>query len=183
VAVRRAIGPPTSWAAAGSLAANGYYLTEPLRSDEMMEPSGAPLPRLIGASSKVTADEHAQLGKAVRVSPLIVLPAQDLGESVIGHRERGARDARRRGADDVCRDERHFRVLERVAGRSPLRRGTEYSVHPATEAGSVRRATKSVIEPSGTGTRSDAPSKRRSSDGRTMPAKLSRWRWSQYGPM
>ena len=67
-----------------------------------------------------SADELHEVDEAVRVAPLVVVPAEHLDHLARGHGVRGREDARRRVADDVGRHELFLGVLEHAAvGRVP----------------------------------------------------------------
>ena len=66
------------------------------------------------------ADDLDEVDEAVRVAPLVVVPAHDLHEVAVGHRDRRIERARRRRADDVGADDRLLVVDEHLRQRAAL---------------------------------------------------------------
>src|SRR5207302_6874105 len=57
-------------------------------------------------------DQRGQVGKARRITPLVVVPADDLHLVALRHREQRVEGARRGRADDVTRNDRVLGVVE-----------------------------------------------------------------------
>ena len=111
-----------------------------------------------GAASR-RPDERGEVDEAVRVAPLVVVPADRLDD--VAHHHRGARveRARRRAADDVAGDDRVLGVDE-LAGERAARRAPPGTPRSPRRLVTSREtvATRSVTDPSGTGTRIAMPS-------------------------
>ena len=103
------------------------------------------------------AGVQREVDEAVRVAPLVVVPAVDLDQLADALRQAGVEDARVRVADDVARHDRLLGVAE-DALELLLRRGRECRVDRVDRRRFLRLAVKSVIDPVGTGTRNDVPS-------------------------
>ena len=67
------------------------------------------------------ADDLHQVDEAVRVAPLVVVPAEHLDQVAHGHGEARVERARRRRADDVGRHQRIVAVDEHVGQRAARR--------------------------------------------------------------
>src|SRR5207244_3640742 len=66
-----------------------------------------------------------QIDHPTRVSPLVVIPGDDLYQVAVRHRQAGVEDRAVRAADDVAGDDRIRGVLEDAGHRAPVRCGLE----------------------------------------------------------
>ena len=73
-------------------------------------------------------DDDGEVGQAVGVAPLVVVPAEDLDQAAHGHGGPGLEGARGGRADDVGRHDRVLRVDDHLRQRAGLRRRLERGV-------------------------------------------------------
>ena len=157
-------------------------LAEVLRpaTDDAPRPSITPATSLAGEArespfaSDVRRDsrEHAlgELDEPVRVSPLVVVPRDDLQlRSVHDGRERRIEDRRVRGLDDVGRDERLLAVAQNAGELADVGRAAKNALTSATDVGRSTSTVRSTSEPVGTGTRTAKPWSLPASAGTTRP--------------
>ena len=99
-----------------------------------------PLAASAAAGSPRRGDDLDQVDQAVRVAPLVVVPAHHLDEVAHRHRERRVERARRRRADDVGGDDRVLGYSSTAAsGPRSARRGTPRSRPRPSPRGQQRR--------------------------------------------
>ena len=127
-------------------------------------------PRERSAERAPSAEQLAdQVDQPARVSPLVVVPAEDLDARPVHHRELAVEDARERAAVDVRRDDGILRVLqdpgEVALGSSPKRIVdlVDRRLAPERDDEVGERATVA------TGARTEMPSTFPWSSGRTRP--------------
>ena len=105
-----------------------------------------------------SADDHREVDQAVRVAPLVVVPAEHLDQVAHGHGEPAVERAGGRRADDVGRDDGLVGEDQDLGERPESAAALKASLISSTVTSCLRTPTKSVIEPVGAGTRSEVPS-------------------------
>ena len=129
------------------------------RSDADEDDLAVDVGRLDGARQPHADAAWDEVDEPARVAPLVVVPAEDLREVAVRHRQLAVERARRRRMDDVGRDERLGRVLEVRRERPVARRRLERRVDLARRSPRpAASTTRSVTDPVGTGARIEMPS-------------------------